>query len=161
MDANELTPPPSPGYRIRIMRKEKGWKQEKLASALKEVDPNVDISTPMISLYESNQNQPTSATWDALAGVFGVSLDWLRCRSEIRNPDQQLAALNFPEDVLSLARKLSYLPTGWRREIAGYTDELIELVSVVRREQIKKLLSRAGSEGVENWEKRHGIKITK
>ena len=147
----------TPGYRVRIMRKEKGLKQEELAEALNRY-PDVSISTSMISNYESNKFQPQPATWDALADFFSVSIDWLRCRSEIRNPDQQLAALNFPEDVLELARKLNALPTGWVRELSSYVDELAEEITKVRASQIKRLKKRAEEEP--GFEKRVGVKIT-
>lgn len=152
-----LIPPPSPGYRIRIMRKEKGLRQEQLADALNGY-PDVSISTSMISLYESNKIQPQPATWDAMADFFDVSLDWLRCRSEIRNPDQQLMALNFPEDVLELARKLAAYPGGWRRELIGYVDEMAEVIAATRASQIEKLRKRVDADP--DFEKRIGVKIT-
>lgn len=156
-DYNEAIPARTPGDRIRIMRKEKGLRQAQLAEALNRYD-GVSLTGSMISLYEGGQNQPQPQTWDAMADFFGVSLDWLRCRSEIRNPDQQLAALNFPEDILDLARKLTALPGGWRRELADYVEELAEVITVTRASQIEKLRKRAESEP--DFEKRAGVKIT-
>jgi transcriptional regulator with XRE-family HTH domain len=150
-------PEPTPGYRIRIMRKERGWKQEELAGQLSQRG-GVEVDHSMISLYESNKVQPKSDTWDALAALFGVSLDWLRCRSEIRNPDQQLAALNFPEDIVAVARKLTDIPSGWRREICSYVDELTEEIRKTRASQIERLRRRAEVEP--DFEKRTGVKIT-
>lgn len=148
----------TPGYRIKLLRKERRLSQEELAAALSQKYAGVNIKKPMISLYESDQSKPPPETLDALADFFGVSLDWLRCRSEIRNPDKQLAALAFPDDVLSLARKLTALPHGMRREISNYTDELVELITATRAKQIGQLRKRAEVEP--DWEKRHGIKIT-
>ena len=152
-----LIPPPSPGYRIRIMRKEKGLRQEQLADALNGYQ-DVSISASMISLYESNKIQPQPATWDAMADFFDVSLDWLRCRSEIRNPDKQLAALNFPEDVLDLARKLTALSTGVRREVCFYVDEMIDVITGTRLKQLERLRKRADADP--DFEKRTGVRIT-
>lgn len=161
--AEEIAMPrPTPGYRIRIMRKEKGLNQAELAAEL--AQRGVTVSGPMISLYESNQNRPVDATWDALADIFGVSLDWLRCRSEIRNPDQQLAALNFPEDVLALARKLAGFPNGVRRDVVSLADvivnEIHDIVVLDRQEALARLREKAKTEGVEQWEAKHRIKIT-
>ena len=152
-----LIPPPSPGYRIRIMRKEKGLRQEQLADALNGY-PDVSISTSMISLYESNKIQPQPATWDAMADFFDVSLDWLRCRSEIRNPDKQLAALNFPEDVLELARKLTAMPNGIRRELCVYVDEMTEAIRSTRARQLERLRKRTASDP--DFEQRTRVRIT-
>lgn len=155
-DYTDLIPPPSPGYRIRIMRKEKGLRQAELAEALAAY--GVSVSGSMISMYESNQYEPQPATWDALAEFFGVSIDWLRCRSEIRNPDVQLAALNFPEDVLALARKLTAMPNGLRRELSSYIDEMADAIMTTRNSQLERLRRRA--EGEPNFEQRTGVKIT-
>lgn len=133
--------------------------QDALAEKLR-VSYGVDIKGPMISLYESGKSKPAPETWDALADFFDVSLDWLRGRSEIKNPDAQLAALNFPEDVLELARKMTALPNGVRRELAVYADEMIDAIVSTRNRQLAALRNRAESEGVRNWENRHGVKIT-
>jgi hypothetical protein len=132
-------------------------KQDDLATELSKY-PGVSVSGSMISLYESNLNQPQAATWDALARLFGVSLDWLRCRSEIRNPDAQLAALNFPEDILLLARKLTAMPNGMRRELVAYVDEMAEVIIITRSSQIERLRRRAESDP--DFEKRVGVRIT-
>lgn len=62
------------GLKIKQLRKQKGWSQEKLGEAIK-------VSKGQISLYENNENTPPMDKIEKLAKVLGVSI------SEIADPE--------------------------------------------------------------------------
>lgn len=66
------------GERLRDLREEKNLTRHMLASKL-----NVSYST--VSKYETNIRFPDKETLVALADFFDVSLDYLLCRSNIRD----------------------------------------------------------------------------
>lgn len=148
----------TPGQRIKQLRKERKWTQADLSEELKR--RGVDVHDSMISLYESDRNSPTLDTLDAMAAIFGVSLDWLRCRSEIRNPDRQLAALNYPSDVIELADRLKAISNGLRRYIIGYAGELLDGFEMVQDRQMAHMKEMLQEHNLTaEWEKKHKIKI--
>lgn len=118
------------GQRIKQLRKENGMTLQDLVDALNK-RYHVELLKSSISMYENDQRLPTTETCDALADYFRVSLDWLRCRSDVRNPDEQLAALNYPADVQDLAKRLSSFPNGLRRDFVEYSSPLIDKLSEV------------------------------
>lgn len=115
------------GQRIRQLRKEQGLTAAEMAAALGK-RYGVEVLVSSISMYENDQRLPPTETCDALADFFRVSLDYLRGRSDVRNPDEQLAALSYPVDVQDVAQRLSKLSNGMRRDfITRFDPALVKL----------------------------------
>ena len=69
------------GNRLKILREEKGLKQDELANLL-------SISPSAVGMYERNEREPNDDLTIKFAEFFGVSTDYLLGKSEIRNPEQ-------------------------------------------------------------------------
>lgn len=65
--------------RLRMLRKEFGFTQEELAKKL-------NYGYTAISNYESGRNEPSINDLKKIASCFQVSMDYLLCVSDIRNP---------------------------------------------------------------------------
>ena len=70
------------GKRITELRKEKGMKQIELLAKLQ--ISGVDISIPSLSLLEGQKRLVTDKELKALAGIFGVTADYLLGRTDER-----------------------------------------------------------------------------
>lgn len=99
--------------RLRFLRTENGESLEKIAKYL-----NVTIQT--ISNYETEKRDMTPDTILKLAKYYNVSTDFLLCKSDVRNPEQQ-------EDPLGLAK-------------IGFNMKDYNPPSEAQRQQIKGLL---------------------
>lgn len=71
------------GERLRALREEKNITREALASRL-------NVSYSAVSKYETNVRFPDKDTLVELADFFDVSLDYLLCRSEIRETAEKV-----------------------------------------------------------------------
>lgn len=71
------------GARIRFLRIESGLTQEQLANQL----PNVKGKSS-IANYENGSNFPSDEVKLKLCEIFNCSLDYLMCKSDIRNPEK-------------------------------------------------------------------------
>lgn len=80
------------GARIKFLRTELGLTQEQLANKL----PNVKGKSS-IANYENGSNLPGDEVKLKLCEIFKCSLDYLMCKSDIKNPEQ-------PDDPLGLAK---------------------------------------------------------
>ncbi len=69
------------GNRIKILREEKGLKQDELAKI-------IDVSPSTIGMYEINKREPNNEITLKLAEYFNVSTDYLLGKSDIRNPEK-------------------------------------------------------------------------
>ena len=65
--------------RIKFLREEKGVYQKDLAKLL-------DVTTPVINYYENEKRAISTKTASIPADYFGVSLDYLLGKSDIRTP---------------------------------------------------------------------------
>lgn len=72
------------GHRIRALRKEAGLTQGQLGQRL-------DISTQVMSMYENGREPPYEILCN-IAGIFGVSTDYLLGLTNYRNPEAQKKA---------------------------------------------------------------------
>lgn len=68
--------------RMRELREEKGLTQQGLADA-------INIGKSAIALYETDKRQPDPHTLQKFADFFGVTIDYLLGRSDIRRLDQK------------------------------------------------------------------------
>ena len=69
------------GSRIKLLREEKGLKQEELAKIL-------SIAPSTIGMYERDAREPNDEIKLKMAEYFGVSIDFLLGKSDVRNPDK-------------------------------------------------------------------------
>ena len=147
------------GQRIRQLRKERGLTAAEMADALSKRH-GVELLPSSISMYENDQRLPPTATGDALADFFRVSLDYLRGRSEVRNPEEQLAALNYPAEVQGLARDLTALSNGLRREFIERAAPIVSEMTAVHHllvAELRVLVEKRGN--LEEWQAKNKIKI--
>ena len=70
--------------RLLQLRKERGMTQKQLARQL-------HVARSTIAAYENGRGQPSYSVLCELADFFGVSLDYLFGRNEIRFPEKMLA----------------------------------------------------------------------
>ena len=99
--------------RLKFLRTEKGESLEQVAKYL-----NVTIQT--ISNYENEKRDMTPDTIIKLANYFNVTIDYLLCKSDIRNPEE-IKNIQFAneggldtkglddEDLLELQRQIDYI----------------------------------------------------
>ena len=71
------------GARIKFLRNELGLTQEQLANKL----PNVKGKSS-IANYENGSNLPSDEVKLKMCEIFNCSLDYLMCKSDIRNPEE-------------------------------------------------------------------------
>ena len=69
------------GSRIKLLREEKGLKQEELAKIL-------SIAPSTIGMYERDAREPNDEIKLKMAEYFGVSIDFLLGKSDVRNPEK-------------------------------------------------------------------------
>lgn len=79
------------GSRIKLLREEKGLKQEELAKIL-------SIAPSTIGMYERDAREPNDEIKIKLADFFGVSTDYLLGKSDVRNPEK----VDFDPDKLRI-----------------------------------------------------------
>ena len=103
------------GSRIKFLRNELGLTQEQLANKL----PNVKGKSS-IANYENGSNLPSDEVKLKMCEIFNCSLDYLMCKSDIRNPEE-IKNLKFAnsgglntkgldeEDIAELQRQIDYI----------------------------------------------------
>lgn len=64
------------GQKIKELRLQRGWSQEKLAE-------KIGIGQQYISKYESGKLSPSFKTLSKIADVLGVSVDFLRTKEKV------------------------------------------------------------------------------
>lgn len=73
------------GTRIKQLRLELDLTQEELANKLTSVKGKSSIAN-----YENGSNLPSDEVKMQMCNIFNCSLDYLMCKSNIRNPGQQI-----------------------------------------------------------------------
>ena len=66
--------------RLKSLRKEKGWSQQRLADELK-------ISKSSVNMYERGEREPSFETMEAIADLFNADMDYLYGRADIKISD--------------------------------------------------------------------------
>lgn len=100
--------------RIKYLREEKKLYQKDLANLL-------GISVPAINYYENEKRSMDTNTALILANYFGVSVDYLLCKTDIRNPEGS------DNDLLDLAK-------------VGFTKENYNPPTEKQKEQIRTII---------------------
>lgn len=78
------------GERLKILRKDFNISQDELGK-------KIGVARTSVANYETNRNYPTSEVLEKLSDVFGVSLDYLLGKTDIRN-------INKNDDPLGLSK---------------------------------------------------------
>ena len=64
--------------RIKLLRNQKGWSQQRMAEEL-------GISKSSVNMYERGEREPGFETMEAIADMFNVDMNFLYGKSDIRN----------------------------------------------------------------------------
>lgn len=103
------------GARIKFLRNEIGLTQEQLANKLTNVKGKSSIAN-----YENGSNLPSDEVKLKMCELFNCSLDYLMCKSDIRNPEE-IKKVPFAnaggldtkglddEDIEELQRQIDYI----------------------------------------------------
>lgn len=78
------------GNRLKKLRKDKKISQEDFAK-------KIGVSRSSVGNYETNQNMPTAEILDKIADILDCSIDYLLCKTDIKNPGEQI------DDILNEA----------------------------------------------------------
>lgn len=98
------------GQKLLNLRKARGWSQEELANQL-------NVSRQAVSRWESDSAKPDADNIIALCDLFGVTADYLLCRSDSVPPEAVQAQ---PSALSSAVRSLSLKQwTGGGAMLAG------------------------------------------
>lgn len=92
------------GQRIKELREEKGITQSDFAATL-------NIARSTLSQYESNQRTPNDEIKLKIAEFFNVSLDYLLCKTNIKDSADDIIKDMKPIDKINKAVKVSGLGT--------------------------------------------------
>lgn len=84
------------GDRLKLLREEKDIKQSDLAKKF-------NISASTIGMYEQNRRTPDFTLLSSLADFFNVSVDYLLCRTDIRNYEEYTIAAHTDDRTQQLS----------------------------------------------------------
>lgn len=101
--------------RIRQLRDEKNITQEELAKKL-----NLS-SKGIVSMYEKDDRKPSLEVLIKLSDIFDCSIDYILCKSDIRNPQ------NIEQDILNEA-------------LIGMSRQEYEKLTEEQKERIRKFI---------------------
>ena len=99
------------GDRLKELREEKELKQAELASLF-------NISPSTIGMYEQNRRTPDFALLNSIADYFGVSIDYLLGRTDIRNYEENTIAAHTDDRTQQLSEE-------GRKRLDDFIDYLI------------------------------------
>ena len=72
------------GARLKSVRKASGFSLQEVAERLNR-DFGANINKGMISKYENGIHEPSAGTIHCLSGIFGVTADYLMCKTDVPN----------------------------------------------------------------------------
>lgn len=99
------------GDRLKELREEKELKQAELANLF-------NISPSTIGMYEQNRRTPDFALLNSIADYFGVSVDYLLGRTDIRNYEENTIAAHTDDRTQQLSEE-------GRKKLDDFIDYLI------------------------------------
>lgn len=105
------------GQRLKLLREEKGLKQLDIAKML-------GVSRTTYTQYETGKSEPDLTTVAKLADFFGVSVDYLLNKTDIKDPIETIAAHHDGED--------------WTPEELEEIERFKEFVRMKRQQREKK-----------------------
>lgn len=102
--------------RLRALRAQKGLSQQKLAWAI-----NVTLAT--VAKFEQGETVPDARVLRNMAGVFGVSYDYLLCATDLKTPDADAVRSVYIEPTTHCNLRCSMCArSGWQNEATGHMD---------------------------------------
>lgn len=107
--------------RIKQLREENSWTQLELSKKM-----NCAISS--IAMYENESRKPSMEVLIKLSEIFNCSIDYLLCKSEIRNPEE----IDAEKINIGLSKKDYKLPTKEQQ------DKIEEFAKFVLKDNLKK-----------------------
>ena len=99
------------GDRLKQLREEKDIKQSELAKIL-------NIASSTVGMYEQNRRTPDFKTLNQIADFFGVSSDYLLCRTDIRTYEENAIAAHMDDRTTQLSEE-------GKKELDNFIDYLI------------------------------------
>lgn len=108
--------------RLKELRIEKGLLQSDIAKI-------INKSERAVGFYESGERDMNTETLSILANFFDCSIDYLLCKSDIRNPEQQ-------EDMLGLA-KIGFSMKDYNPPSEKQKQQIKGLLEVIMKENKK------------------------
>jgi transcriptional regulator with XRE-family HTH domain len=108
--------------RLKELRIEKSLLQSDIAKI-------INKSERTVGFYETGERDMNTETLATLADYFGVSIDYLLGKSDIRNPEQQ-------EDPLGLA-KIGFSMKDYNPPTDKQREQLAELIKIVLKDNKK------------------------
>lgn len=106
--------------RIKQLREENSWTQLELSKKM-----NCAISS--IAMYENESRKPSMEVLIKLSEIFNCSIDYLLCKSEIRNPEE----IDAGKINIGLSKKDYKLPTKEQQ------DKIEEFAKFVLKDNLK------------------------
>ena len=108
------------GKRICALRKERGMKQEELAQRL-------DVSSQAVSKWENDQTSPDISLLPRLAGVFGVTTDYLLTGEQEQTPPVRIVPEEERKDMKDLMLRVLVESTDGDKVRVNLPMQLIQL----------------------------------
>lgn len=105
------------GERLRQLRKNKNL-------TLRELEKEIDISFSALGKYERNEREPDFDTLEKIASYFGVMIDWLIGRTDIKTFDEYV----FINDTRHIEEKLKEISPEKRKIIVNIFDQMYLIV---------------------------------
>lgn len=109
--------------RIKQLREEFNYTQQDLANKL-------ESSKSVIGLYESESRKPSMEILIKLSEIFNCSIDYILCKSDIKNPKEQ------QEDPMGLA-KIGFSMKDYNPPTEAQKAQIEELIKVIMKDNKK------------------------
>ncbi len=108
------------GKRICALRKAKGMKQEELAERL-------EVSGQAVSKWENDQTYPDISLLPRLAGIFGVTTDYLLTGEQEQAPPVRMVPEEERKDIQDLMLRILVESTGGDRIRMNLPMQLVQV----------------------------------
>ena len=108
------------GKRICALRKAKGLKQEELAERL-------EVSAQAVSKWENDQTCPDISLLPRLAGVFGVTTDYLLTGEQDRTPPVRLVPEEERKDIRDMMLRVLVESSGGDKVRVNLPVQLVQV----------------------------------
>ena len=107
--------------RIKQLREENNWTQLELSQKM-------DCAMSSIAMYEKGDRKPSMEVLIKLSEIFDCSIDYLLCKSDIRNPEE----VDTDKINIGLSKKDYNPPTKEQQ------DKIEEFAKFVLKDNLKK-----------------------
>ena len=108
--------------RIKFLREELNMTQQELADKL-------EGAKSTIAMYEKGDRKPSLEVLVKLSEIFNCSIDYILCKTDMRNPEQQ-------EDPLGLA-KIGFSMKDYNPPTETQKEQIKSLIEVIMKDNKK------------------------